>query len=328
MRTGSGQHKHPPVRMIAVDMDGTLLGSDGRVSSRNLAALQAAERAGIEVVVATGRRHSYAMRQLRALGLREENALVSSNGTVTRTLGARLLERTLMQPETARWLCGHIEEFRNALVITFDMVDTDGEDARGALVVEHLDELNGSIGKWMAANEPYIAHILPIEKALEAEAPIQMMLCGTIERMRRAEARLLEHPGVSPVGANPQEYTSEIEVALHRTDYPERDLSILDILPAGCSKGSALLRLAADRGITAAEILAIGDNWNDLSMLEMAGRAVLMGNAPDDLAQHAAERGWTIAGRHDQDGVAETIEAALAETLSSPLKQPEAVIPF
>ena len=111
---------------------------------------------GIEVVVATGRRHCYAMRQLRGLGLREEDALISSNGTVTRTLGTTLMERNLMPRETALWLCGHVDEFRNALVMTFDKVGPDGEDARGALVVEHLEELNGSIGRWMVANEPYI----------------------------------------------------------------------------------------------------------------------------------------------------------------------------
>lgn len=296
--------------MIAVDMDGTLLGPDGHVSPRNLSALQAAERAGIEVVVATGRRHSYAMRQLRGLGLREESALISSNGTVTRTIGAKLLERKLMQPHTARWLCSHVDEFRNALVITFDMVGPDGDDARGALVVEQLEELHGSIGKWMAANEPYIAHIVPIEKALETESPIQMMLCGTIERMRRAEARLLEHPGVSAVGVNPQEHT-HAEISLNRTEYPERNLSIVDILPAGCSKGAALLQLAARRGLEAGEILAIGDNWNDVSMLEVAGCKVLMGNAPEDLKETAKERGWPVGRRHDEDGVAYAIEAVL-----------------
>ncbi len=300
--------------MISVDMDGTLLGADGRVSARNLSAMQSAERAGIEVVVATGRRHSYAMRQLRGLGLREESALVSSNGTVTRTIGARLLERTRMAKSTAQWLCGHLDEFRNALVMTFDMVGPDGDDARGALVVEHLEELHGSIGKWMVANEPYIAHVMPIERALEGEAPIQMMLCGTMERMRRAEARMLEHPGVSAVGVTMQEHGSlGAEIALHRTEYPERDLSIVDILPAGCSKGSALVRLAGNRGVKMEEMLAIGDNWNDVSMLDVAGRAVLMGNAPEDLKQVGAERGWRLGGRHDEDGVAEAIEAALSE---------------
>lgn len=312
--SGEAMQNETPIRMIAVDMDGTLLGPDGHVSPRNLAALQAAERNGIEVVIATGRRHSYAMRQLRGLELREENALISSNGTVTRTIGGTLLERNLMHLHAARWLCQHIHEFRNALVITFDLVNSDGEDARGSLVVEHLDELHGSIGKWMAANEPYIAQVVPIEKALEAEAPIQMMVCGTMERMRRAEARLLEHPGVSAVGINPQEHASHAEVALHRTEYPERNLSILDILPAGCSKGSALLRLAANRGLKAEEILAVGDNWNDVSMLEVAGRKLLMGNAPDDLKQTALERGWPLGKRHDEDGVAEAIEVMLAET--------------
>ena len=56
------------------------------------------------------------------------------------------------------------------------------------------------------------------------------------------------------------------EAALHRTEYPEGDLSIVDILPAGCSKGRALLNLARDRGVEREEILAIGDNWNDVSM--------------------------------------------------------------
>src|SRR6185437_6278816 len=127
----------------------------------------------------------------------EEDALISSNGTVTRTIGSRLLDRTLLPVETAKWLCAHVEEFRDALVMTFDKVGPDGEDARGALVVERLEELHASIGRWMAANEPYILHVDPVERALEGEAPIQMMLCGTIERMRRAEARLLEHPWVS-----------------------------------------------------------------------------------------------------------------------------------
>jgi hydroxymethylpyrimidine pyrophosphatase-like HAD family hydrolase len=238
-----------------------------------------------------------------------------------RTIGTRLIERTLLPKETARWLCAHVEEFRNSLVMTFDMVGPDGDDARGALVVEQMEELTASIGKWMKANEPYIAHVVPIEKALEGDDPIQMMLCGTIERMRRAEARLLEHPGISAVGVTPQEHAAGVEVALHRTEYAERDLSIVDILPTGCSKGAALLRLAELRGVKAEEIVAIGDNWNDVSMLEVAGRAVLMANAPVELKTMAPERGWILGRRHDEDGVAIAVEAALADGLekSSPV---------
>ncbi|MDQ2832654.1 MAG: HAD-IIB family hydrolase [Acidobacteriota bacterium] len=298
-------------RLIAVDLDGTLIGPDGQVSNRNLAAVNRAHLAGIEVVVATGRRHSYAMHVLRALDLPPDNALISSNGTVTRTIGARLLHRTLLSNQTARWLCLHVDVFRNSLVMTFDKVGPDGEDTRGALVVEHLEDLTASIGRWMTANEPYIARVSRLEDALEgSEPPIQMMLCGTVERMRRAEARLLEHPGVSP-GDMAGSARAKPEVTLHRTEYPERNLSIVDILPAGCSKASALLRLARQRGIAAQDILAIGDNWNDVPMLEIAGRAVLMGNAPEDLRTVAAGKSWTIGRRHDEDGVAEAIEAAL-----------------
>jgi hydroxymethylpyrimidine pyrophosphatase-like HAD family hydrolase len=369
-------------RLIAVDMDGTLLGDDGHVSPRNLAALQAAHAAGIEIVVATGRRHSYAMRVLRPLGLDHASILVSSNGTVTRTLGSfgaapipsELIARTHLPRATALWLCGHVrgvgdQNFRNALVLTFDRVIPDGpnqgDDSRGALVVEHLDQLNASIGRWMEANQTYIAHVNPIESALYDDAPIQAMLCGTVERMARAEARLLQHPGVSAsghpsgrsgrtlngppaaksgapglvpetwdsshtgpggpsfpasssrVGSDSVESTNcthtEPIITLHRTEYPGRDLSILDILPAGCSKGAAILSLAATHAIDATQILAIGDNWNDVSMLEIAGSAVLMANAPPDLKLYAASLGWRIGLSNRADGVAEAIESALAD---------------
>lgn len=307
------------IRMIAVDMDGTLLGPDGRISSRNLAAIRAAASKGLRIVVATGRRHSFALQHLHDMALDEKSALVSSNGAVTRMLGlqAPLLNRTFLSTETSLWLCSHLAEFRNALVITFDRVGPDGEDVRGALVVEHLDELHASIGRWMTANAPYIACVNPIEQALtgpdrqDANPPIQMMLCGTVQQMRRAEARLLEHSEVLAVGASSIRNNREARVALSRTEYPERDLCIVDILPAGCSKGTALLRLAREWSIQPEEILAIGDNWNDLSMLELAGQPVLMGNAPDDLRALATKRGWTIGSRHDADGVAEAVESML-----------------
>jgi hypothetical protein len=172
------------------------------------------------------------------------------------------------------------------------------------------------------------------------------MLCGTIDRMARAEARLLEHPGIlasghpsgrsgsimsasqsssgapsqtapsSEVGSGtiPNPLKSSHHLTLHRTEYPDRDLSILDVLPAGCSKGAAILSLAAARNIDSSEVLAIGDNWNDVSMLEIAGAAILMDNAPEDLKALARTRGWHIGPANHADGVAEAIESALAAT--------------
>jgi hypothetical protein len=128
--------------------------------------------------------------------------------------------------------------------------------------------------------------------------------------MRQAEALLIAHPLVTAVGDHE---APNAEVALHRTTYPETDLTILDILPAGCSKASALEHLVQLRGLTSADILAIGDNWNDVAMLRLASHAALMSNAPDDLKALAATSGWTLAPSNDEDGVAIAIEAALAQ---------------
>jgi hydroxymethylpyrimidine pyrophosphatase-like HAD family hydrolase len=300
-------------RLIAIDLDGTLLNSDGKVSPRNLAALRLAESAGAEIVIATGRRHCYAMRVLRDLNLRANSALVSSNGTVIRTLDSQLLHRAQMSLDTARWLCTHLDGFRNTLVLTFDRVGPDGEDSRGALVCEHLHDLHSSIGRWMASNEPYIAQVDRLEDALRADPPIQMMLCGTVARMAEAETRLLQHPAVTAVG---DPFRPTAEITLHRTSYPDRDLSIVDILPSGSSKASALEFLAHKRSIALSDILAIGDNWNDVPMLRLAGHAVLMSNAPADLRTLAHQNGWTLAPPNDEDGVATVIESDFAEALA------------
>ena len=121
-----------PPRLIAIDLDGTLLNTSGQVSPRNLAALRLAESSGIEVVISTGRRHSFAMRVLRDLHLEPASAVVSSNGTVIRTIGSELIHRTHLPLSTARWLCSHLNDYRNTLVLTFDLTGPDGEDSRGA----------------------------------------------------------------------------------------------------------------------------------------------------------------------------------------------------
>jgi hydroxymethylpyrimidine pyrophosphatase-like HAD family hydrolase len=301
-----------PPRLIAIDLDGTLLNSSGQVSPRNRAALRLAESLGTEIVISTGRRHSFAMQVLRDLDLQPTSAVVSSNGTVIRTIHSQLIQRTHLPLSTARWLCSHLDAYRNTLVLTFDLTGTDGEDSRGALVVEYMDDLHSSIGRWMRANERYIAQVKPIEDALlpGAKPPIQLMLCGPIKSMQEAEARLLEHPLVTPVGG---QESPQAEVALHRTTYPETDLTLLDILPAGCSKASALEHLAALRGCTPADILAIGDNWNDVAMLRLAGHAALMSNAPNDLKSLAHTSDWTIVPSNDEDGVAVAIESVLSQ---------------
>jgi hydroxymethylpyrimidine pyrophosphatase-like HAD family hydrolase len=103
------------------------------------------------------------------------------------------------------------------------------------------------------------------------------------------------------------------KITVMRTQYDHRDLCILDILNRECSKGHALKRLALERGISREQIMAIGDNHNDLEMLEFAGVAVVMGNASYELKQN----GWRVTGSNEESGVAQAVEEILGLAFSS-----------
>lgn len=285
----------PRPRMIAIDMDGTLVHPGGTVTEVNRSAIQRARDAGARIVIATGRRHSYAMKTLHGTGFLPHDIVLSSNGAVARTLAGSLLFRQTMPLATARWFCAAADEFRNCLVFTFDTVREDGTEAPGALVLEELEELHSSIEKWMTANAADIRRVRPVEDALQdgSMEPIQAMLCGNLQRMERAYTLL--------------NVVNDDGVTLTRTMYPARDLCILDVVPAGCSKGSGLQRLMEMEGFSQDDLMAIGDNWNDLAMLELARWPMLMGNAPEELRLIAEQRGWTVTCHHHEDGVAEAI---------------------
>jgi hydroxymethylpyrimidine pyrophosphatase-like HAD family hydrolase len=86
---------------------------------------------------------------------------------------------------------------------------------------------------------------------------------------------------------------------------------MIDVLNVGCSKGHALERWATHRGYRREEVMAIGDNHNDIEMLEFAGYPVIMGNACEELLG----RGWTVTRGNDACGIAAAVDLALAETL-------------
>ena len=294
------------VRMIAIDIDGTLLPtSSTAISERNRAALLAAEAAGILIVIATGRRQTYAQPVVDQVGLGDSCIMLTSNGTVVRTFGGRLIARTLMPAATARELCGALRPFGETMVFTFDHDSGNGPDG---LVVENLASLHQQIAKWVEANRPYLREVQPLELAFaNGEQPIQGMLCGPVALVREAEAVIAASP-----------LSSRLE--FHRTEYPDRDLGILDLLPPGCSKGVALARLAATYGIRQEEVMAIGDNLNDMDMLDYAGHPRLMGNAGEEMKAMAATRGWVLTeASNDDHGVAVAIEAVLAAMNDSQL---------
>src|ERR1700678_397319 len=100
---------------------------------------------------------------------------------------------------------------------------------------------------------------------------------------------------------------------MHRTEYAARNLSILDLLPPGCSKGAALDCLARIRGLEREHIMSIGDNLNDLEMLDYSGHGGVMGNASAEIRALAERRGWQVSASNDEDGVALAIEGVLRQ---------------
>jgi Cof subfamily protein (haloacid dehalogenase superfamily) len=271
-----------PIRLLAIDIDGTLLDSESSISAVTLAALRRAHAQGVEVLLTTGRRHTFAMPVAQKLGF--DLWLVTSNGTVTRSSTGELFHRDLLPAAVARRLITHMDAFRGNAVVTFD------KETRGALVLEGLDLLNESISRWIEKNAPYIEQVRPLESALVSD-PIQAMFCGSIEWMRRAEARL-----------ESGDFASDITVL--KTEYERRNLCILDVLSSRCSKGHALRRWAAHRGLSREQVMAIGDNYNDVAMLEFAGFPFIMGNACAELKQN----GWPVTASNDHDGVAAALE--------------------
>ena len=274
-----------PVRLLALDIDGTLLNPQFQISEDDLSAVRRAHAAGVEIVIATGRRHQFALSVAQRLGV--DLCLISSNGAVTRSLGGERFHRDLLPAATCLEMCAAMDEFRGHLVITFD------KETKGSLVLERLDELSTSIRRWLETNLEFIEFVVPVENAL-VEDPVQAMYCGTIARMEQAQQVLAASPAASRIN-------------MLKTEYPERDLCMVDILNRGCSKGHALERWANHRGIAREQVMAIGDNYNDIEMLEYAGIPVIMGNASEELKA----RNWKVTRPNSEGGIAAALEDAL-----------------
>jgi Cof subfamily protein (haloacid dehalogenase superfamily) len=276
----------PSIRLLALDIDGTLLNSQFSISDIDLSALRRAHEAGIEIAVVTGRRHDFALPIAQQLGF--DLWLISSNGAITRSLTGETFYRDLLPAQVCRELCQAMVEFRGNTVLTFD------KPGKGSIVLENMNELENSIRRWLEKNLQYIDFVVPVEGALVTD-PVQAMFCGPIPRMHEALAAL-ENCHLAE------------EITVLRTEYPLRDLSIVDVLNKGCSKGQALERWAAFRGVPREQVMAIGDNYNDIEMLAFAGYPVIMGNASEELRG----RGWTVTRSNDQNGVAAALEPVLA----------------
>jgi Cof subfamily protein (haloacid dehalogenase superfamily) len=287
--------KQHPIRLLALDIDGTLTDPNFQVPARNIAALRAAHEAGIEIILATGRRHDYALPIAQELSF--PIWLISSNGALIRSSDNETFFTDRLPARTAAELIQYMDEFRGHAVLTFDRsTNVPGNDS---LVLESADELNKTVSRWLQVNRPYIKFVSPLEDAL-TEDPLQAMYCGRVAVMERLQKRL-----------NQAAFLDKITVM--RTQYDHRDLCILDILNRDCSKGHALRRWAEERGLKPEQIMAIGDNHNDLEMLEFAGVAVVMGNASNELKQN----GWMVTGSNEESGVAQAVYDILGLAFST-----------
>jgi hypothetical protein len=270
-----------PIRLLAVDIDGTLLDAASELPAANREALLRAHQRGVEIVLVTGRRHRFALPVAGSLGF--DLWLISSNGAVTRSLSGETFHRDLLPASTAIDICGVMDGFRKCTILTFDL------DAKGALVVEGTDGFDRGIQHWMERYAAWIECVPRLEDSLVSD-PVQLAFAGSLERMQRAEDCL-------------QQGALEGRITILKTRYPVRDLSIVDVLNSGCSKGHALERWAGRRGLRREEVMAIGDNYNDIEMLEFAGVPVIMGNADAELKQN----GWATTLSNEQDGVAAAV---------------------
>ena len=272
-----------PIRLIAVDIDGTLIDSTLDIPAANLRALRRAHEAGVHIVLVTGRRHRFAMPVAQQLGF--AFCLISSNGAITRSTTGELHYADMLPRDTAHRLCEYMADF------SVDRLQ------QVAINTERTDELGTNSQRWIDKNRMYIEEVAPIATALVCD-PVQAMFCGTIERMAPAEARL-------------NDGTFACEISVLKTQYDHRDLCILDVLKYQCSKGSALARWAAHLDVPASEVMAIGDNYNDVEMLQFAGFPFVMGNASEDLRRS----GWPVTLDNEACGVAAAVEEVLAGSL-------------
>jgi Cof subfamily protein (haloacid dehalogenase superfamily) len=271
-----------PVRLIALDIDGTLLNSRWEVSAANRAAIAEATRRGIEVALVTGRRYDFAMpvrRQIEA-----PITMIVNNGALVRTHDGETRLRHLLSRDTALRVLRSTRDWRDSSSVIFD------RPQENQIMLEAIDWNDGLRGAYYSRNRKFIGIADPLESCLD-EDPLQLMFTGRFEPIREAEAALRSLP-----------FVDEFSLAL--TAYEDKDFAMIDIIHPAVSKGATLAEWAALLGISREDILAIGDNHNDLEMLSFVGMPVVMANGVPELKA----RGWHITGSNDEDGVAAAIE--------------------
>jgi Cof subfamily protein (haloacid dehalogenase superfamily) len=281
-----------PIRLLALDLDGTLLNSRGEVSARNRAAVREARARGVRVALVTGRR----FRDVRPLALEldlDDVPVISHTGALTKH--ARTLETVaamLLPLEAAR------EVLRVGREQEMDAMVSDDPEGLGLLLYDHINEDNRALANYIAWSRrihgdeaaDYIRRVPSLEEYLD-HSPVHVGYAGNYAIMVALGQKLKD--------------SLDGSIKVFATLYPKQNFGTIDVLHPEASKGAGVAAVAAEFGLRREEVMAVGDNFNDLEMLHYAGTPVVMGNAEGPLQDIA---GFHITGTNDEDGVAAAIE--------------------
>jgi Cof subfamily protein (haloacid dehalogenase superfamily) len=269
------------VRLVALDIDGTLLRSDKSLAPRTRAAVDAARGRGVRIVLVTGRRYPSARRVADDLG--GDVPLILHNGALV-VEGGRVL-RCRPLPRTAAAVA-----VRAGRGVGCEPVVHCGESGEGWLFVEARTTATGLVAYYLERARGEVRTVPDLLAALDQEDPIQVMFGGAGAEMASALSAL-----VPALGGRAR---------VERTVYPATGVVLLDVLHPQVGKAEALAYVQELWGVAAHETLAIGDNWNDREMLAAAGLGFVMGNADPALLA----LGLPALPTNDEDGVARAIE--------------------
>jgi Cof subfamily protein (haloacid dehalogenase superfamily) len=270
------------IRVLAIDIDGTLLDGRGRLPDAHRDAVVAAHGGGMAIALVTGRSFHFALPIARLMPI--PLTLVCNNGGLVKNEAGETVLRHLLPREAARRVLVEMRRYEDCVAIIFDRQD------ERQIVFDRMDWSHPNRSGYYEQNKAFITQSsVPLADTLTQD-PIQVMFNGSVAPMRELVAALRALPGAD-------------QYAVALTEYERRDFSLVDVNSAGCSKGSTLARWVESRGLTRDEVMAVGDNLNDVEMLDFAGTAVVMGNAAEAIKQ----RGYRATGTNDENGLATAI---------------------
>jgi Cof subfamily protein (haloacid dehalogenase superfamily) len=270
------------IRLLAIDIDGTLLDSRGLLPAAHRDALVDAAAQGLDIALVTGRSFHFTTPVVDLLPI--PLTLICNNGAVVKRKTGETEMRHLLSREAARHVLTEMRHLEDSVAIVFDRPD------ERQIVFERMDWSQPNRRGYYRKNKAYIAEAPGPLADMLTEDPIQVMFNGCVKPMRQLAAALHAMP-----------VADQFSVGV--TEYEHRDFSLVDVNGAGCSKGSMLARWVSSRGLRADQVMAVGDNLNDAQMLDFAGTAVVMGNAADALKS----RGYLLTGTNDEGGLATAI---------------------